>query len=74
WYCSWVCGCGGLAETAGDSFRHLSSKKVSAWRIERVLIYSVLFFAVLMTALVIYQYFTKQSQVLFLDSFKVREW
>jgi polyferredoxin len=24
WYCSWVCGCGGLAETAGDSFRHLS--------------------------------------------------
>lgn len=21
WYCSWVCGCGGLAETAGDSFR-----------------------------------------------------
>lgn len=74
WYCSWVCGCGGLAETAGDSFRHLSSKKVSAWRIERVLIYSVLFFAVLMTGLVIYQYFTKQSQVLFLDSFKLREW
>jgi polyferredoxin len=27
WYCSWVCGCGGLAETAGDSFRQLSSKK-----------------------------------------------
>ncbi|MBX9734928.1 MAG: 4Fe-4S binding protein [Chitinophagaceae bacterium] len=74
WYCSWVCGCGGLAETAGDSFRHLSSKKISAWRIERVLIYSVLFFAALMTGLVIYQYFTKQSQVLFLDSFKVREW
>jgi polyferredoxin len=24
WYCSWVCGCGGLAETAGDSFRQLS--------------------------------------------------
>jgi hypothetical protein len=21
WYCSWVCGCGGLAETAGDPFR-----------------------------------------------------
>ncbi|MBP92818.1 MAG: FeS-binding protein, partial [Flavobacteriaceae bacterium] len=20
WYCSWVCGCGGLAETAGDPF------------------------------------------------------
>jgi len=24
WYCSWVCGCGGLAETAGDAFRQLS--------------------------------------------------
>ncbi|MCB1314483.1 MAG: 4Fe-4S binding protein, partial [Leptospiraceae bacterium] len=22
WYCSWVCGCGGLAETLGDPFRH----------------------------------------------------
>ena len=21
WYCSWVCGCGGLAETAGDPFQ-----------------------------------------------------
>jgi polyferredoxin len=29
WYCSWVCGCGGLAETAGDSFRHLSDKSLS---------------------------------------------
>jgi len=34
WYCSWVCGCGGLAETAGDPFRQLSSKKLSAWKIE----------------------------------------
>jgi len=25
-YCSWVCGCGGLAETVGDSFRHYSPK------------------------------------------------
>jgi hypothetical protein len=28
WYCSWVCGCGGLAETAGEPFRHLSNKKL----------------------------------------------
>ena len=42
WYCSWVCGCGGLAETAGDPFRHLSDKSLKAWRIERVLIHSVL--------------------------------
>ena len=51
WYCSWVCGCGGLAETAGDPFRHLSNKSLSAWKIERWLIYAVLAFAVLMTAL-----------------------
>ena len=25
-YCSWVCGCGGLAETLGDSWRHYSPK------------------------------------------------
>lgn len=42
WYCSWVCGCGGLAETAGDSFRHLSDKSLKAWRFERISIYSVL--------------------------------
>ncbi|MFQ5583469.1 MAG: 4Fe-4S binding protein [Calditrichia bacterium] len=49
WYCSWVCGCGGLAETLGDPFRQLSSKTVKAWRIERILIHSVLIFAVVMT-------------------------
>jgi polyferredoxin len=74
WYCSWVCGCGGLAETAGDSFRQLSDKSTKAWKIERYLIYSVLVFVVVMTAMVIYTYFTGKSQVLFLDSFKVREW
>jgi ferredoxin-type protein NapH len=74
WYCSWVCGCGGLAETAGDSFRQLSSKSTKAWKLERYLIYSVLVFAVLMTGMVIYTYFTGKSQVLFLDSYKVREW
>lgn len=25
-FCSWVCGCGGLAETLGDRWRHLSPK------------------------------------------------
>lgn len=51
WYCSWVCGCGGLAETAGDPFRHLSQKNVSAWKIERWMIHSVLVFVVLTTSL-----------------------
>ncbi len=30
WYCSWVCGCGGLAETAGDPFRQHSDKNLKA--------------------------------------------
>lgn len=52
WYCSWVCGCGGLANTAGDSWRQLSSKKLVAWKYERVTIYSVLVFAIVMTVMV----------------------
>ena len=51
WYCSWVCGCGGLAETAGDPFRHLSDKSLTAWKIERWMIHSVLVVVVLVTAL-----------------------
>ena len=56
WYCSWVCGCGGLAETAGDAFRQLSDKSQTAWKIERWVIHSVLVFVVLMTTAVVYTY------------------
>ena len=56
WYCSWVCGCGGLAETAGDPFRQLSSKKTYAWNIERWLIHAVLGFSIVMTVAMIYSY------------------
>lgn len=56
WYCSWVCGCGGLAETAGDAFRQLSSKKLSAWKLERWLIHTVLVFSVVMTVSMVYTY------------------
>lgn len=51
WYCSWVCGCGALAETAGDQYRHLSDKSREAWRWEVRLIYPILGFIVLVTAL-----------------------
>ena len=51
WYCSWVCGCGGLAETAGDPFRQLSSKTLFAWRVERVLIHSILLIITVITIL-----------------------
>jgi Pyruvate/2-oxoacid:ferredoxin oxidoreductase delta subunit len=49
WYCSWVCGCGGLAETLGDPWRHLSDKSARAWKIERVVIYSVLILVIVTT-------------------------
>jgi len=49
WYCSWVCGCGGLANTVGDGWRHLSDKSLRAWKIERITIYSVLIFIVVTT-------------------------
>jgi Pyruvate/2-oxoacid:ferredoxin oxidoreductase delta subunit len=51
WYCSWVCGCGGLANTMGDPFRQLSDKSLRAWKIERWTIYSVLVFAIITTIL-----------------------
>ena len=51
WYCSWVCGCGGLAETAGDPYRHLSDKSLKAWKIERWMVYSVLVFITVTTIL-----------------------
>ncbi len=52
WYCSWVCGCGGLANTAGEPWRHLSQKSERAWRFEKVSIYSVLVIALVTTILV----------------------
>ena len=51
WYCSWVCGCGGLAETLGDPWRQQSSKSTKAWHIERWLIHSVLVAILVTTAL-----------------------
>lgn len=70
WYCSWVCGCGGLAETAGDPFRHLSSKKMYAWKIERWLIHGVLVFVIVMTIAVLYGYMSGGGQFLGLDIYK----
>src|SRR6185295_15341510 len=51
-YCSWICGCGGLANTAGDPFRHLSDKSPQAWRFEKASIYTVLGMAVVTTVIV----------------------
>jgi len=59
WYCSWVCGCGGLSETLGDPYRQLSSKSLFSWKIERWLIHGVLVFVLLMTAVTLYTYFAE---------------
>lgn len=56
WYCSWVCGCGGLAETLGDPYRQLSDKSLKAWKFERWIVHSVLIFALIMTGFTIYGY------------------
>jgi len=74
WYCSWVCGCGGLAETLGDPYRQLSDKSLTAWKYERYIIHGVLVFAIVMTGMVIYTYMTGSSNILFLDSNNVRSW
>ena len=74
WYCSWVCGCGGLAETLGDPFRQLSDKRLKAWKIERIIIHFVLFFAIVMTAGVLYTWFTGQGNVFgVVSTYTVRE-
>ncbi|PWG06854.1 4Fe-4S binding protein [Polaribacter aquimarinus] len=58
WYCSWVCGCGGLAETLGDPYRQHSNKSLNAWKLERWLIHAVLVFSLVMTLVTLYCYFS----------------
>jgi len=64
WYCSWVCGCGGLAETLGDPYRQHSSKSLFSWKVERWLIHLVLVFAVSMTLMTLYSFFSETGTVL----------
>ncbi len=51
WYCSWICGCGGLANTFGEPWRHLSDKSSTSWKIEKITIHTVLATTLLLTAL-----------------------
>lgn len=73
WYCSWVCGCGGLAETAGDPFRQLSDKSVKAWKFERFSIHGVLVLAVVMTGMTLYSYFSGATSILGLETYTVQK-
>ncbi len=64
WYCSWVCGCGGLAETLGDPYRQLSNKSLIAWKFERWIVHGVLVFAIVMTGFTLYSYFSGAQAVI----------
>ncbi len=46
WYCSWVCGCGGLANTFGDPWRHLTATSTKSWKFEKVAVHTVMFIAI----------------------------
>ena len=59
WYCSWVCGCGGLAETLGDPWRQQSNKSTRAWAAERWIIHGVLVSVLLVTATLWIDYLMK---------------
>jgi len=74
WYCSWVCGCGGLAETMGDPFRQLSDKSLRAWKYERYIIHGVLAAAIIMTGFVLVNYFTGKEQLLGIQTEGIRSW
>jgi NosR/NirI family nitrous oxide reductase transcriptional regulator len=39
-FCTWICGCGGLAETLGDRWRHLAPKgdRSRAWEFQNVVV------------------------------------
>ena len=66
WDCSWVCGCGGLAETAGDSFRHLSTSTQKSWKLERWLIHAVLVFSFVVTIAVIFTFLSNNPEMSFI--------
>ena len=51
-YCSWICGCGGLAETFGDRWRHLAPKGKASIKWEWMSM-AVLIFAAVVTILML---------------------
>jgi thioredoxin reductase/polyferredoxin len=52
-YCSWICGCGGLAETFGDRWRHLAPKGRTSIRWEWMNLAVLIFAAVVTVAMLL---------------------
>ncbi len=50
-FCTWICGCGGLAETLGDRWRHLAAKgeRSRAWEFQGVVILAAAFIVTVIT-------------------------
>ena len=67
WYCSWICGCGALAETAGDAFRHLNQPERKHWALERWTIYAVLVWVTLSTVAVMWGYVAGVQRIAGID-------
>ena len=59
-FCTWICGCGGLAETLGDRWRHLSAKgkRSRAWEFQAAV---VLVAAAIVTLVTVGMYQTRAS-------------
>ena len=51
-YCSWICGCGGLAETLGDRWRVLAPKGKTSVKWEKMNVW-ILFIAVVVTGVML---------------------
>jgi len=73
WYCSWVCGCGGLAETLGDPYRQLSDKTLKSWKLERWVVHGVLVFALIMTGFTLYAYFSESQYVIGINTQSIQD-
>src|SRR5262249_35864520 len=52
-YCSWICGCGGLAETFGDRWRHLAPKGRASIRWEWMNLAVLIFASVVTVAMLL---------------------
>ncbi|MFT5355384.1 MAG: ferredoxin-type protein NapH [Polyangiales bacterium] len=61
WYCSWVCGCGGLANTFGDPWRHLTSSSKASWKFEKVAVHTVMVLAIVSTLLIVVDHYVESG-------------
>ncbi|MEM6926578.1 MAG: 4Fe-4S binding protein [Myxococcota bacterium] len=52
WYCSWVCGCGALANTFGDPWRHLTASNTPSWKFEKIAVHSIMALAFVATGVI----------------------